>query len=527
MKRALIAAALAALMASLAPVGSAQAQHMPRLEREAADAALAAIRLDGADNEFVSFGRAHFRSGIYTFTDVVLHEGVAEPGEDDAPTEMRAARMILDSPRLDAGGNLLLHAFVLENISIDDGETRTGIDRIVIERPNAAMSADLGHALRGDARDDDALPWNQYRFGLVVMDNLVATNPDGEQAFSLSLERLAFIDYTVETLGRFEMTGFAYDGPGEAGPVHLGLESLTIDGMVTAAYARFMEAGAAGASQAALMAAYYDASLDNNMQFADRMALNDLRITASGIGITLDELTMTAELQGTDMVSRAQMGSLQIRQDGDSPAANAFSDAIGRLGYDHLDLGLEANTRFDTEAGRAYTNGINQVTLRDGLSIEFTQDIGGYFEYIAALNALAAPDAEAKTAADSDAMMLPAMAPLTIHNLGIRLVDQSMLERALAAGAARQDITPEEMRSQAAILVMAGVMSAPPEMPQALLMELATAVSSFIAQGGTLEIVMQPPTPVTIGEIRAQSEAGAIDFEALGLGASAEAPPGR
>ena len=77
------------------------------------------------------------------------------------------------------------------------------------------------------------------------------------------------------------------------------------------------------------------------------------------------------------------------------------------------------------------------------------------------------------------------------------------------------------------ILVMVGLMSAPPEMPQVLVTQLASAVSTFLAQGGTLEIVMQPPVPVSIGEIRAGSEAGAIDFGALGLAVSAEAPPGR
>ena len=99
-----------------------------------------------------------------------------------------------------------------------------------------------------------------------------------------------------------------------------------------------------------------------------------------------------------------------------------------------------------------------------------------------------------------------------------------MLERAIAAGAMAQGMTPDEMRAQASLMVAAGLLGAPPEIPRALLSEVATALTSFVNQGGALIIEMVPPQRLTIGDLLAQAEAEMFDFAALGLSVAAEPP---
>jgi hypothetical protein len=264
------------------------------------------------------------------------------------------------------------------------------------------------------------------------------------------------------------------------------------------------------------------------MKLADSVQVRGVEFTVPGIAIGLDELLVTMDLRGDVLSSHAHMGSLQIRPEGDSPTAAQFAAGIGMLGYDHLDLGFEANSRYDAEAGRMTTTGENYFTLRDGLRMEFTQDFGGYLEYMASLQAFAeraAESAEAE-AAQTPGEMLEAMSPLIVHRFGMRIIDQSMLQRSLAAGAATQGITPEEMRAQASMLVGVGLMSAPPAISRTVLAQIATELAAFINDGGSLDITLAPPQALTVGEIAELGSAETIDFDALGLTVTAQPPAG-
>ena len=132
----------------------------------------------------------------------------------------------------------------------------------------------------------------------------------------------------------------------------------------------------------------------------------------------------------------------------------------------------------------------------------------------------------AETPEETTELTMQAIAPLTINRLGLRLEDLSLLDRAISAGAASQGLTPDELRAQSGLMIAAGMMGAPPEVPRALLVEAATALTSFVSQGGALVIEMVPPAPLTIGDLMAQAEAEQIDFTALGLSITAEPPAG-
>lgn len=551
MKHALIGGAIIALAAGLAPLGTASAQHLPRLDRSEADQAVAALGLDQTNPERLSFERADFRSGVYTFTNVIFyHTPDPDAGDDDEDRpvpeaaepeveEVHAARMILDSPRLDADGNLLLHAFTLEDITSDDGDGVFRIERFSLNEPNPAMSADLGRMMRGDgdAEDFDSR-WELYRFALLAMDNLALTGEETDGAFALQLDRFAFIDYTADTLGRFEMLGFSMEVETEDGPVTLGLAEASLDGLSTSGYSGLMDAIAAGADEAEMTAAYYATDFEDQMDLFDRALIRDFDMRMPGLAVTLDQIEMTMQERNALFESHVHLGALRIVPDPTVAMGAEIANSLSLLGYESLEVSMEGNSVYDPQAGRAYTTGENYLELRDGLRLDVATDIGGYREYMANLRTLSAQavlDAQSREDAgdelEPDAEMAPdymfdAMDPLTINRIALRLEDRSLLARGLAAGAAAQGITPEEMRAQAGLMVAAGMMGAPPEVPRTLLSEVAAALTSFINQGGSLSIELAPPVPVTIGELKAQVEDDAIDFTALGLQVTAEPPAG-
>ena len=69
-----------------------------------------------------------------------------------------------------------------------------------------------------------------------------------------------------------------------------------------------------------------------------------------------------------------------------------------------------------------------------------------------------------------------------------------------------------------------GLMAAPPEIPRPLLAQLSTALTNFVNQGGSLAIDMTPPTPLSIGDMLLDIEAGTFDYNDLGITVSSEAP---
>lgn len=541
MKHALMGAAIAALLTGLAPAGSAQAQHMSRLDRSAADQALAMIGLDQTDETRISFERSDFRSGVYTFTNVTFHytpdeddvivldeaDADATPAietSDQAPQAIHAARMILDSPRLDAEGNLLLHRFTLEDISASEDQNHFSVDQVTLEAPNPEMSADLGRLLRGDETDDEDARWNLYRFGLLAMDGLTFSGNEAGEAVSIRLDRLAFSDYTAEALDRFEFLGLAIEADTEEGVVTADLAEISVNGLKTPSYSNLMEALAAGAEETELTAAYYAMDPEDQMDLFDRALVRDFNVVTPGLTVTLDQLVMTTQARNDRLEGHARMGSLRLVPDAAHATGAEIATAIGMLGYETLELSLESNTVYDPEAGRAYTTGENYLELHDGLRLDFAQDFGGYLEYLANMRGLSAQISQAETPEQTNELTLEAIAPLTINRIGLRLVDLSMLERAIGAGAASQGITPDEMRAQSGLMIAAGMMAVPPQVPRALLAEAAGALTSFVNQGGALVIEMVPPAPLTIGDLMAQAEAEAVDFTALGLSITAEPP---
>tara|TARA_R110002124_G_scaffold171534_5_gene339242 strand:+ start:247 stop:1833 length:1587 start_codon:yes stop_codon:yes gene_type:complete len=528
MKRALMAVALVAMLPGLAPLSSVHAQHLPQLARADADAALAAIRLDGADNEFVSFERADFRRGTYTFTNVVIN---LERDEATPAGVVHAARMILDSPRLDSAGRLRLHAFVLEDIEqvLDAGEIGFTLGRVRLEAPNAEMSANLGRVLRGDRGAEVGADKDLYRFGVLSVDDAVEPDREPDAGASFSFDRLAFVGYTDNALQRFELLGLTATAESEAGTNNLELAELSVDGLRISSQFSVLDLFAADPAESGFFRSYLDMEMGEQLDLFDRLRVRDFRAAIPGQQVSLDEFVVTMESHDDVLDTQMRLGSLRIVPDPQHPAGQRLADRFGQLGYETLDLSLEGHSVYDPQSGRVFTTGENYLALRDGFRLDFTHDFSGYPEFLANQRRLletSSATVDGKTAPDSEGLSAAAD-PLVINRIALRLEDDSMLERAYAAGAVAQGITPAEMRSQAGILVMVGLMSAPPEMPQVLVTQLASAVSTFLAQGGTLEIVMQPPVPVSIGEIRAGSEAGAIDFGALGLAVSAEAPPGR
>jgi hypothetical protein len=539
----LSAVAAGALLSACTPEGSVDELGRVEMSQGAADSALAALGLSSSGQNHITFENALYEDGVYTFTNVVITDldfdddddadevsggkMLADDDDRDGPDEIHAERMIIDSPRLAANGDVLMSGFALEAISVHDDENDDGtltVARFAIEDPNAAMAHDIARVLIGDFDDDENSSWNSYRFGSMSMDGFAATGVDEDGEFHVNLDRLGLLNFNDDALGRIELLGFGVTGQTGDGPININLGEFSIDGLRTEAYSSMMDAIASGASEEEISAAYYDSAFDAPMDVFDNFAMRDFLVDVAGVNITLDHMTADMIDEGDTVRSRAEIGSFQIWPDASQEVGAQLAMGLGMLGYERIEVRMASESVYDHDAGRSYTVGDNFLEITDGLRVEVEQDIAGYNEYFAAARSVSADLSNSDDPEASLEAVKTMFEPLVINNMTIRIQDLSLLDRALTAGAAAQGMQPDQLRAQAGLMIGMGLMAAPPEVPRTLLAELSTAITNFVNEGGSLVIEMQPAEPVSVGQIIEQAEAGTVDFDALGLTINSEAP---
>ena len=538
------AVAAGSLLAVLMGSGAALAQN-----RADAEAALARMGLTGNDN--ITYGGTEWSNGRYILTDVVIRvpdtpaaagednavAGKGEAGEVDSQVnvdvnvsfdELHVERIVFDALRLEDDGAVMFDGLSFDNLSAEEPDVSGSlrIAHIGVEDPNAVMVADIVRGLSGEADDDFEPSWSDYSFTALSMEGFSGTGDDGDGPFSIGIEQFSMQDFSDIALGRFALTGVDFDLPNDDGNrVLLQVGELSVAGLKTEAYSDFFEAVSSGADENSIMSAYYRASAQVQPDIYDRIAMRDMLVDADGVHVALDNLTAQIDRTRGGYNMTGIMDSLRIVPDASLESGAQLAMAIGMLGYEELEFSMQAHSVYDEAAGRVHTVGDNYVQLRDGVRIDFTQDFDGYDEYYAQMPEILAsmPDDVTDEDAQSD-MMMRMLAPVILNNMMIRIVDQSLLDRALDAGAAAQGLTKDEFRIQTAAMAGMALMAAPPEVPRTMLAELSTALSSFINQGGSLTIDMSPPEPLSVGNWMEQVEAGTVDFDALGLSFTAAAP---
>ena len=171
-----------------------------------------------------------------------------------------------------------------------------------------------------------------------------------------------------------------------------------------------------------------------------------------------------------------------------------------------------------------YQKGDNYIQLNDGFRIELSQDFTGYQAYLTAMGNMSPSAGQSEDPEILFAEMAEMFGPLVVNNVNLRLTDLSILERAIAAGAAAQNQTPEQMRMGASAMVMLGMASAPSEISPELTSEAASALSAFIASGGSLIVDMSPNPVLRLGDYFASFDAKDPDLDPLGLSVRHEPP---
>jgi hypothetical protein len=230
----------------------------------------------------------------------------------------------------------------------------------------------------------------------------------------------------------------------------------------------------------------------------DNYALEGLRIDVDGVLIGLESLAGTAEQNRQVLAMDDRLDALTVEFDDSKDLGSQGLAGLQMLGYDRIEINGRFRQQADGGADRVSSEEYS-LTATDALALELDYDIGGIADYIQAAKELGFSSMDAENM-DPDTMM-QLFGPLTVHSFELRLVDDSLVERALQAAADSQGSTPEMMRQQAIAFLTIGTLMAPPGAVQTLVSEAITASTSFLEEPGTLRISINPDQPVSVADL--------------------------
>ena len=162
----------------------------------------------------------------------------------------------------------------------------------------------------------------------------------------------------------------------------------------------------------------------------------------------------------------------------------------------------------------------NFITLKDGLSLKFGGKLEGYAAYASSIGNMDMGEMMGGGQPDP-AFLQEALSKLTLHNLNMTVIDDSLVGRLfnLAAAQSGQDVS--ELRSQAVMGInMAPMMAAQAGVDAEMVTELATAVSEFLQAPGTLSIALAPEDPLSIATLAEMEDPSQLTKSALGFSAT-------
>lgn len=488
--------ALAALL--LAACG--ERTDAPQPTRVTADEAAEGAALLGLEEPGrASWEERSFSGGTYRFTGFSLV--LDEAGE----LVITADAMEIAAPRLE-DGIVRFDRLVLENGTLpseDGAEAR--FERLVIDRPGPELSRSVAASFTGEeaALPDLAGNLDAYSFRELSLTGFSLSGGEFDgvmQAGAIILEQL-----DADGLESARIEGLRMESHGDE-PLELAIEQARIDG----AGARFIAALVAGEASNPLNLAVSA----NPADFYRALRLDGLAGTASGLAFAMETFRVDVSDVREGTRTRIHMPELTLSAQRNSDAGAQIEGALAFLGYEDVVLSLESDAIYDPASDTARTQNTNRFIWRDGLTLDFRQEISGVAAYG---EAVAAAQAAGKT---GDAVMEGLDRHLLLHSFEMRLEDQSLLERSFTAYGAMLGMNPAQARLQASALVTLGLSAAPREVPRSFLNAIAMPLSEFVRDGGTLVLTLDPPAPVPMNTLTSPS--GDFDIDRLGLSVRVE-----
>lgn len=478
---------------------------------EAADALAAFSLTEGAPGR-LGFGSVATDGANATFSDVTF----MVPDDEDGDVPITAASLELVGLEMtDAGPSF--SQMTLSDISASDPDGEEGelnVGSLQLTNPSPELAAWVA-TLLGDGEPGDFPDAGQVSFDGLSLANLTASGGDEDGNGQI-------------TIGSIDMRGMGPDKLQAAVFEGLTLNATDLEeGMDVAMELGSFQVSGAGVNLANSLLAASDedefleavtaATQQNPLEPGyDALSMSDLTFDVGGVNFDMPSLeaTVSRNADGKAIGTSTKPFVMTLVADPNGPLGSQLAGPLQQMGFDKLELSGASESEIDPDTDRVSSSGYAE--LADGFRLAMDYDLNGIGSFAQAVNS---PEVQDAVASDPSAL-LGAMSSLALNDMELVFEDQSILDKGFQFAAAMTGEDADSLKGQAQLGVgFLPLMGAQAGIDAEILTELSGALSSFLAEPGTLTLTFDPETPVTADMFQDPTQ---ITKASLGFSASAE-----
>ena len=489
-----------------------------------AAAALSAFSLDDSGAGRVAFADSNLKGDTATFTNVII---TPTDDEGEADTPIMAKKLVFDGLGM-MEGQANFSRMTLTGISIepddleDDENVDATVGKIELINPSAETAAWVA-SLLGKGAPAKMPVGKALSFDKWAMDNLSFNiSEDGKEEGRFVIESIRVTGVKDERADQMLLKDMHLDIDDTADNKNVRFNIDQVE--VRKADMSLLQAIAEGDKDGGEQAMKSMIEIMNNNPIDpgyDYFNVSGMDMAVEGVSFAVPKMTNRVVRnkagQPTRVYAEPYKMTLEANAEG-GDLGEQLAGGLATMGYDKLVITGESDADYDPDTDTlTYKAGQNYIKLDDGFKLNFGGKIEGYSSYSRATSQLALDGPKANPEAAIEA----ALEDLIVHNFEIKLEDNSFVDRAFNAYAAKSGEDPQQVRNQTVgLLAMAPLMAGGSGIDMALITDTTGALSKFLSSGGTLTIKLDPKQPIKLSELAEMNDPSAITKEALGFSAT-------
>ncbi len=486
--------------------------------------ALTALSLADSGAGRVAFADATIDGATATFANVVISP---EPDEDGSSEAIKAGSLVFQGLDMtDAGATFSRMTLSDITITPDDPEKAAKADvslaQIELTNPSPATAAWVS-SLLGKGEPAPFPSVGELAFDAFTMSNFAVDIHDEEDPGTVAIEGIRIQGVGDDKMELASISGIIVDvNDKDDGPIKFGIDNMSLFGadysVVKDIQALGPDAGEDAITKTFMQSMYADPTNPP----LDGVVMQGLTFDGQGIKFDMPLYDARVQRDRQDRMVGQVLKPVRMTLSADAEGGEggaALAGMLGQLGYEKIEMLMESSSKYDPDKDiYSYETKDSYFELVDGIKMSFGGKIEGYADYSRSLGMMFSEMDPKKGGAPDPDMMMDALSKMAVHGFEIKLEDNSLIDRAFNLAAAQSGEDPQQMRNQVVMMMgMAPMMAAQSGVDAALVQEAAGAVTSFISDGGTLTIKLDPKQPFRLSDFEDPSQ---ITKESLGFSAT-------
>lgn len=489
---------------------------------EEINAALTQMSLMESGEGNTEFAEKSIKGDEVVFKDVLLKPSkmaaIDEAELDGDEPDLKAEEMIFKGLQLNEDGKSVFSKLTLNGMKIvpnsEDADGEGSIGTISLSNPTPELSAWVsGLVGKGDTAEAPATTKIGFD-NFTLSDFVVKSEEEGGHFGIANIKVDDFRDFKAGKLSLDDMN-FEFTDPesGQTGKFSLG--GISASGM-NMEFIQAFEEEDEDAIANKISEIMYKNPLDPGF---DDFSVSKLNFDMEGVSFALPKMDYKVKRNADGVPTRLSMPefNMTLSADQEGELGSQLAPMLAMLGFEDVKMSMAGESTYDPKTDISEGKE-GFIKIDDAFKLSTTSKVGGMSKLADAMQAMD-PEAFANGQQDPTQMMLQMYSELDFHNISISIEDMGIVDKAFSLAAAQQGADPAELKTQ-----VTGMVSGLPFLASGtgidmeILTELSTAASTFLEDGGTITISLNPAEPITIPGLMADPTA--ITKESLGFTAS-------